>query len=152
MESKIAPTEKNKERGEGCNYGRITAFFHDGVNERNGESTECSRESAQADVRDVVFRVAVADVLELELTVEAREPACKTQQHLRERRMYIEIVFALDVVSCELAKVHFIETTGYELVLNVEWSGLADLHDFVRIVDFVETCHKGQKGQSSCYE
>ena len=42
----------------------------------------------------MVFCVAVADVLELESTVESNEPSGKTKQKLREWRVDIEVVFS----------------------------------------------------------
>ena len=58
----------------------------------------------------MVLRVAVSDVLELELAVEADEPASETEQELCEGRVDVEVVFARDVVCGELAKVYFIES------------------------------------------
>ncbi len=55
------------------------------------------------------FGVAVADVLEAEVTVIANEPACKTEEKFRERRMDVEVVLSEDVVRRELAKVDLVE-------------------------------------------
>ena len=59
----------------------------------------------------MVLRVAVSDVLELELAVEADKPACETEEELCERRVDVEVVFSRDVVCCKLSEVYFIKST-----------------------------------------
>jgi hypothetical protein len=41
----------------------------------------------------VIFRVVVANVLEIELAIESHEPASETEEELCEWRMYVEVVF-----------------------------------------------------------
>lgn len=64
----------------------------------------------------MVFRVAVTDGFELELSIETREPSSETQKHLREWRMDIKVVLALDVVRRELSEVNLIESEREILV------------------------------------
>ena len=53
--------------------------------------------------------VAVADGLELEVSVKPDEPAGQTVEQLREWRVDVEVVLALDVMRRELAKVDFVK-------------------------------------------
>lgn len=55
------------------------------------------------------LRVAVSDVLEAEGAVIAYEPASKTKEKFRERRVHVEVVLSLDVVRRELSEVHLVE-------------------------------------------
>ena len=57
----------------------------------------------------MVLGVAVANGLELEVSVKADEPAGQTVEQLREWRVDVEVVLALDVMGRELAEVDFIE-------------------------------------------
>jgi hypothetical protein len=49
------------------------------------------------------LEVLVADVLEVEMAVEAGEVAGETEKHFGERRMNVEVVLSEDVVGSELA-------------------------------------------------
>ena len=57
----------------------------------------------------MVFRVAIANGLELKLAIEADEPTRKAEEELRKRRMHIEVVFPEDVVRREFAEVDFVK-------------------------------------------
>ena len=56
-----------------------------------------------------MFRVAIANGLELELAVEADEPTRKPEEELRKGRVHIEVVFPENVVCCEFAEVNFVK-------------------------------------------
>ena len=60
--------------------------------------------------------------------------------------MDVEVILAPDVVCREFSKVNFIEAAEKDSVKRVlsEPSSL-DLHDFVRVIDLVETCHESEE-------
>lgn len=57
----------------------------------------------------MVFRVAIANGLELELAVETDEPTGEAKKELCKGRVHIEVVFPENVVCRKLAKVDFVE-------------------------------------------
>lgn len=91
-------TEKNDRRRERSNDRRITALLHDGVNNRDSQASHNRRERPHADIRHMAGGVAVSNVLEHELSVEAHKPAGEPEEQLRERRVDVEVVLAEDVV------------------------------------------------------
>lgn len=103
-------TEEDQARRERSDDDRVSALSHDPVDDADRETTEDSRHAPHADIGhvDAVDRVdvLVADVVELEVAVEAREPPAETVQHLRERRMDVEVVLAQDVIRGELGDAH----------------------------------------------
>ena len=87
----------------------------------------------------MVFRIAITNILEVEIAVEPREPTSGTEHQLGQRGVDVEVILAKDVVRSELPEVHLIEA-----LLKVRNSSAHDevtdyTHDLVRIVDFVET-------------
>lgn len=84
--------EGGRERGD---YRGVSALLHDRIDDGNGEAAEDCRQGSDADVGDMVRRVRVSDGVELELAIEAHEPGCESEEELRERRVHVEVVFAL---------------------------------------------------------
>ena len=72
-------TEEDNRGGEGCNDGGITALLHDSIDNGDSETAEDSGKGTHADVRDMGFSVAVADVLEAEGAIVAYEPTSETE-------------------------------------------------------------------------
>ena len=57
----------------------------------------------------MVFRIAITNILEVEIAVEPREPTSGTEHQLGQRGVDIEVILAKDVVRGELPEVHLIE-------------------------------------------
>ena len=91
-------TEENDGCREGRDDSREPALLHDRVHHWNSETAQDGRERTQPNIRDVCFCVAVANVLEAEVTVVANKPASQTEEELRERGMHVEVVLSEDVV------------------------------------------------------
>lgn len=72
---KVGHTEQDQWGGECCNDRRVTTLFHDCIYNRDGETTKNGRERAHSNVGNMIGSVAIADVVELEVTVKAHEPA-----------------------------------------------------------------------------
>lgn len=66
----------------------------------------------------MILSVAVANVFEVEVTVEANEPAGETEEELCKRRVDVEVVFTENVVGSEFSKVDFVEATRDEKMLK----------------------------------
>ena len=92
------PTEQDDRGGEDGNNGRVTAFLHDSVDNGDSETTEDGGKSTHAHVGDMSLSVAVANVLEAEVTVIADEPACETEEEFRKWRVDVEVVLSEDVI------------------------------------------------------
>ena len=105
------PTEQDDRGREDGNNGGVTAFLHNSVDNRNSETAEDGGKSTHAHVGDMSLSVAVANVLKVKVSIEADEPADETKEEFGKGRMDIKVVFTLDVVCCEFAKVHFVEAT-----------------------------------------
>ena len=84
--------------------------------------------------------VAVADVLEAKGAIVAHEPTGETEEEFCKRRVDVEVVLSCNIIRGELAEVYFVEAghvaREYGRGIHVF---LADLHDLVWEVDFVET-------------
>lgn len=57
----------------------------------------------------MVLRVAVPDVLKLEVAIEPDEPAGEPEEEFCEGGVHVEVVFAQDVVRGKFTKVDFVE-------------------------------------------
>lgn len=88
-------------------------------------NTKGREHHAHRDVR-YIFRI-FGPALEFEVPIVAREQTNKTNEHLSEWRMHVEIEFALQVVGAELAKMRLIP------------------NDNVRFPDFVKPCPTRQE-------
>ena len=102
-------TEKNQNSRESRDNCRKTSLLHDSIDDRDGHTSEHSWERPHSDVGNMSLRVVVSNVLELEVSVKADEPAGQTVEQLREWRVDVEVVLALDVMRRELAEVDFVE-------------------------------------------
>lgn len=112
MNVKEGPTEQNDARREGRCNSRVSAFLHDRVNNGYRQTSEDRREGPHSNIGNVRLRVIVANTIKRELAVESNKPTREAEQHLRQWRMYIEVVLPLDVVSCKLAEVHLVKAEG----------------------------------------
>lgn len=80
----------------------VSRFPHDVEDNRDGEGAEQGRHGAEGDVGDFVGNVRVPDVLEVEVSIVAHEPAHQREEQLSEGRVDVEEVGALEVVGREL--------------------------------------------------
>lgn len=109
MDNEEQLTKKNDARREGRHNGRITTLLHNHVNDRDGEGTKDGWKSAHPNIRDMVGRVAIPNIVEGEAPVEPDEPAGETEEQFGEGRVDVEVVFARYVVRREFAKVDLIK-------------------------------------------
>ena len=87
-------TEQNQTSRECSHHCRIPALLHDSVHQWNGQTAHHGWKCSHTDVGHSRFRIAVANILEFELTIESNEPASEAEEKLREGRVYVEIVFS----------------------------------------------------------
>lgn len=94
-------TENNEtgaQYGSGCaTPGGLQGQKH----ERCKKDSADGREHAHGDIRDARLEVVLADLLEVEIAIEARQPAGQRNKHLSQRRVDIHEEFALDVFRSE---------------------------------------------------
>jgi len=57
----------------------------------------------------VIFGVAIANVLEVELTIKSNEPASEAKEKFCEWRVYVEVVFPCDIVGSKFPKVNLVK-------------------------------------------
>ena len=62
-----------------------------------------------SDIRNVIFRVAIANVLEVELTIKSNEPASEVEKEFCERWVYVKVVFPCNIVGCKFPKLNFVK-------------------------------------------
>jgi hypothetical protein len=105
-------TEEDKDRREAGDNSRVSRFLHDEEHDGDGQTTEDGWQRTHANVRNVVICIAVADVLEHKVAIEADKPACQAEQELGERRMDIKVILTEDVVGGKLAKMDLVKTDG----------------------------------------
>lgn len=103
-------TEKDNRSRKRCNHCSVTALFHNSVNDRDGETTKECGQSSHSHIRNVIFCVAVADILEVELAIKSNKPASEAEKEFGEGRVYVEIVFSCDIVGGEFPKMNFVES------------------------------------------
>ena len=60
----------------------------------------------------MVLGVAVSNVLEREVTIEADKPSRESKQKFCEGWVHIEVILSKDVVGSKLPKVNLIEASG----------------------------------------
>jgi hypothetical protein len=87
-------TEKNDERRESTNDSRVSALLHDSVHNRDRETTEYGWQGTHSPVWDVIGRVAVTDVREVEVALKTDKPSRKSEQQFRKWRVNIEVILA----------------------------------------------------------
>jgi len=80
MKSRREHTKQDDRGREGRNNSRIPALLHDRINNRDGETAKDRRKRAHANIWNVVRGVAIANVVEVEMSIEAHEPASQTEQ------------------------------------------------------------------------
>jgi hypothetical protein len=103
-------TEKDYDCGKSSNDGGVSTLVHDVVYNRNSETAQDGRQSTHSPVWDVVGRVAVTDVCEVEVALKSDKPSGKGEQQLSEWRVNVEIVLAPEIIRGEFAKVDLVET------------------------------------------
>jgi hypothetical protein len=108
-------TNSDQQSGERTNYNRESALLHDLIHDRDREASKDCRHGSHTNIRDMVFRVAIANGLEFELAIETDKPSSKTEKELRKRRVHIKVVFPKNVVFCEFAEVDFVEPVPLHL-------------------------------------
>ena len=111
-------TEKNDYSRESTNDSRVSALLHDGVYNRNRETTKHRRQGTHSPVWDVVGRVAVTNAREVEVALKTNKPSRKSEQQLRKWGVNVEIVFATQVVGGKLAKMDLVEAIAKDLVVR----------------------------------
>ena len=86
-------TKKDNGRRKGGDHCPIATLFHDPVYDWDGETTEDRGKHTHSDKRNMIFGVAIANVLEIKLTIESHEPAGEPKKEFCERWVYVEVVF-----------------------------------------------------------
>lgn len=72
---------KQENRGrEGRNNSRIPTLLHDRINNRDSETAKDRRKRAHADIWNMVRGVAIANIVEVEMSIEAYEPASQAEE------------------------------------------------------------------------
>jgi len=104
-------TEKNDDSRECTNYSGVSTLLHDTVYNRNSETTENRWQGTQSPVWYVIGRVAVTDVREVKVALKTDKPSSKSEQHLCEWRVDVEVVLAAEVVGGKLAKMDLVKAT-----------------------------------------
>lgn len=61
-------------------------------------------EQTHGDIGDARLQVIFANILEIEVAVETREPASESNEHLGQGRVHVHEELALDVLGSEAAK------------------------------------------------
>ena len=75
----IPPQKRTKQNQGGrkrSNNSRVSTFFHDCVDDRNGETAEDRWKCAHSDIGDVIFGVTVTNIFEQKSAVKSHEPSC----------------------------------------------------------------------------
>src|SRR6266446_7614812 len=67
--------DRSRESGDDS---RIPTLLHDSINNRDRQTAKDRRECAHADIWNVVRGVAIANVVEVEVSIEAYKPASQT--------------------------------------------------------------------------
>ena len=112
------------------NAWAVATFPHDGIGKRDLRTAHNSRSCAHLDVRNIVLEVLVPNVVKLELAIESCDPAAEGVEELGKRWVYIEEVFALEIVGGEFSKVDLVED------------------DLVRVPDLIEADGGGEEEQN----
>jgi len=102
-------TEKDNDRRKGSNDGRVSALLHDIVYSRNRETAEYGWQGTHPPVWNVINRVAVTDVREVKVALEANKPSRKGDQQLRKWGVDVEVILATKIIGSELAEMNLIE-------------------------------------------
>lgn len=138
-ETRKARTKQDNTGRERCNDCRITALLHNRINDWDGKATQDSGESTHSNKRNVIYRVTIPNVFELELSIEAYKPTSQTKQHFGERRVNIKVVLSWDIVRRKFSKMDFIKTAYKKPLL---WGQASErggnLHNLVWMIDFIE--------------
>jgi len=105
-EGKRELTKENQPSRERSHQHRVSTLPHDPVHHSNRQTPKHSWHAPHSNVGNVDslirIEVLVADVFEVELSVEACEVSSETVKHLGEGRVDVEVVFSEDVVGGEL--------------------------------------------------
>lgn len=113
-------TEKDYDRRKSSNNSRVSTLMHDIVHNRNRQTAQNGWQGTHSPVWDIISRVAVSNVLEVEVALKTNKPSCKSEQQLRKWGMDVEIVLATEIVCGKLAKMDLIEAVaGEKLVARV---------------------------------
>jgi hypothetical protein len=102
-------TKENEGSRKGSNGDRIPRLPHDGINEGNSDTAHDGAKAPHSNERHIGLGIVVPNVSKGKNPIESKEPRCPRVQHLRQRRVDIEIVFSTDVVTGERSKVDFVE-------------------------------------------
>lgn len=76
---------------------------------RNKRNTTEGREEAHGNVGHTRLEIVLANLLEVEITIEASEPASQSNQHLGEGRVDVHEEAALDVLGSKATKAEQIQ-------------------------------------------
>lgn len=82
----------------------------------HSEDSQQSRQQTHSHIWHAGFEVVLANVLEVKVAIEARQPAGKGDEQFCKRRVHIHEEAALDVLAGETAKVNLIEDDAGGLV------------------------------------
>lgn len=99
-------TEENETGSEKGGRNRVATLPHGKIDDRDSEGTEEGRHCAESDVRDLVVDVGITNVVELEVAIEADEPAHEGEKEFSERWMDIEEVGSLEVLMKDVSMLY----------------------------------------------
>jgi hypothetical protein len=92
-------TEKHKNGSGNGSRQAVATLLHGKEHHRHGHSSKHCGHRAERNIRNAIRNVRVSDVLKLEVTIVANEPAHEGEQELSERRVDIEEVSSLQVLQ-----------------------------------------------------
>lgn len=58
----------------------------------------------------MVLRVAITDIVELELAIKANKPASESEEKFGKRRVDVEVILSEDVIGSKFTKMNFVES------------------------------------------
>lgn len=102
--SNVSVVEEHQAGCEDASWKRVSTLPH---NPEDSADCECSlqcRKRAVSHIGHLVGDVAVANVLEQELSLVSHKPACESEEEFAEWWMNVEEVGAIKVVGCKLCK------------------------------------------------
>lgn len=97
-------TKDDETSAHGSRHGSAANSLEREEHAWSDEDTADSREQAHRDVGNARLKVILADLLEVEVAIEASHPSDEGDQHLGERRVNVHEEFALDVLGSEAAE------------------------------------------------
>lgn len=94
-------TEDDKTSTHSCSHGTAANGLEGHEHEGSEENTTDSREQSHGDIWDTGLEVVLANVLEVEVTIETSQPTGQGDEHLGQGRVDVHEELALEVLGSE---------------------------------------------------